>query len=362
MCIRDRIGGHHEAWYLLSLCDEPSSNQPFLQATPQESYVLDSRAVLAGTRIHPHRVPLFNEQGNLDFNACLKNGFLCSPTDCVTSDPRRRLHHLQIHKDGKIYIKRIAINIDHLHLHIHGHEFKLPLQEGFLKRQLIVGLSVHEDHRLWVSVQIRHGPPLSMQVLKLLFRAKSLVNGTAVFSITQLGAYESPTLPGLHVLVLHNLVDLIFKPDCHTCSKLIRSDQAWILLRKNVGGPARCRTTELLHSIVTNNYSKTQTRDEPPRLSLECAQFVRVDGQHFQALRTQNDCVFDSYSAYLGPIYAGFHREHHVRFQHVDGPTPDAGRLVDFKPYTVPQAMLVVLSHTRILDHGAGCFIHFVSR
>ena len=89
---------------------------------------------------------------------------------------------------------------------------------------LLVGLGVHEDGHLARVVEELHLPRLGAHGPELLAGAEGLVHDAAVGGAAELGAHEGAALARLHVLEVHDPVDLAVHLDVGAVLELVGRD------------------------------------------------------------------------------------------------------------------------------------------
>src|SRR5699024_4616041 len=97
-----------------------------------------------------------DEERNLDFSACLKSCRLCCICSCVALKSRVCLCYHKLNKVWWLYAENIALVRKDLANHVLFYKLKVVAENGFIYRDLLPCLCIHEIVEVAVFVAVLH--------------------------------------------------------------------------------------------------------------------------------------------------------------------------------------------------------------
>src|SRR6266508_3219037 len=200
-----------------------------LRARPARSagcraVVLRSRdvAALAGIDLDP--VAGVYEERHLDDRPGLERRGLRDAGDGVALDAGLGLGYGQLDRRGKLEPRGAPVHGQDLHRGRRRDELELAGDAGARKRELLVGLLLHEHDVVARVVEVLRVLHLGVHPLELLACTEGPVDGRAGREVLELRADECAALARLHVLELHDPPDAAVHLDVHPVLELVRVD------------------------------------------------------------------------------------------------------------------------------------------
>ena len=107
------------------------------------------------------------------------DGRLGAAGNGVALDAGGGIDDLEIDEGGQLHVERLVVDVDHVHFHVERHQVEPALEHALGKRELLVGLGVHEHDLVRLVVQILHRPALGAELLELLLGPERAVDDVA---------------------------------------------------------------------------------------------------------------------------------------------------------------------------------------
>ncbi len=156
-----------------------------------------------------------DEEGHLDLGAGLDGGGLGGVGGGVAGEARIGLGDLELHEEGGLHIKDLAlVGVDGA-LHVLLDELEVVAQDGTVNRLLLIGLGVHE---------VVEAAAVDGGVLKFCGGVEGSFGDGAGDDVLHLGADKGRALAGLDMLELDDLHDLAVHLKGNAVSEIACSD------------------------------------------------------------------------------------------------------------------------------------------
>ena len=168
-----------------------------------------ARQILPGSCIDLDDIPLIDEERDRDLGAGLNNGGLSGAGGGVALETGFGVGDGKLHEKRRLNGKNITLvraDLDHLVL---LDELQLVADLILIKRDLLIGIQIHEIEKVSVRVQVLHVLAVNTGFLKLLGGTERFLDDAAADDILQLGADESSALARFNVLELNDLPDSV---------------------------------------------------------------------------------------------------------------------------------------------------------
>ena len=161
-----------------------------------------AREVLPGSGVDLDALARFDEQWHLHDEARLQSGRLAGTRDAIALHTRFGLGDGELDRGGKLHPDDARL----VHHQDGGVAFLQVVHRtaeiGRLHVQLVVGLVVHEDQRVALTVEVLHLALVDHRERHLLVGAERALHHRAARDPLELGAHERATLARLDVLEL----------------------------------------------------------------------------------------------------------------------------------------------------------------